>query len=660
MTKKIKWNQWLMLALAAWLTNAGLGLALNIKSPTYLTLAGAGLHQVQLWLAGLFLCLLLYSQAHRLKLSPSQSLFLAWQLFSLALNLHLLPAGLRLGLFFLNGLSLILAWPILKAAWHQLRGQNLLLAFLSILGTSFSLLRVSLDGLPQELFAFHTEIARLIPFPLFWTFLITALLYAGFRQSREVSSKKLATISLICLLLQLFFIAAIGIGRYLSLSTPTYDFNLFVQMFHSMVKTGQPLTTLERNMPLSHFKVHLSPIYYLMLPIFALFPQGATLQFLQALVVASGLIPFQLLARHFNLSHRLRSILSLVWLAATPLITSNFYDLHENCFLVPLLLWLFWAIEKEKKALIFLLVPAVLLVKEDAALYLWAMALYYGWAKGKVKLALTMFLVSSIYFVGAILYLSHFGDGAMTGRFKSLMSIPAWGLASVPFAVIKNPGFFLSKVFAPGKWIYLLQVLGPLAALPLLVKKLPRYSLILPLLLMNLAVDYSYQYNIRFQYNYGSFSLLLFLLLLYLKDQANHWDNPGSRPNQPQKLALALAISLGIVTSGYHLAAYSYYPLTAVKNHSVYQTMRQNLASIPPEASVLAAPFLTGELAHHQRLYDIEYNVKDGDYFPADYIVFDLRPSFILENQAELLKLFAQDGYRPWHHSDHLLILKKP
>ena len=57
------------------------------------------------------------------------------------------------------------------------------------------------------------------------------------------------------------FVSLWTVCRVLSFSTPTYDFGIFAQMFHQMRATGLPNTTLERDGLLSHFAVHVSPIY---------------------------------------------------------------------------------------------------------------------------------------------------------------------------------------------------------------------------------------------------------------------------------------------------------------------------------------------------------------------------------------------------------------
>ena len=87
------------------------------------------------------------------------------------------------------------------------------------------------------------------------------------------------------------FVSAWTVSRVESFCAPTFDFGIFSQMFYNMKETGLPMTTVERDGLLSHFAVHMSPIYYLMLPFYCLAPTPATLQVLQAAVMTSAVLP---------------------------------------------------------------------------------------------------------------------------------------------------------------------------------------------------------------------------------------------------------------------------------------------------------------------------------------------------------------------------------
>lgn len=146
----------------------------------------------------------------------------------------------------------------------------------------------------------------------------------------------------------LVFTALAMAMRYYKLSTPAFDFGIFTQMFENMKDGLGPVTTVERNYELSHFAVHFSPAYYLMLPFYMLFPHPVTLQILQGIFVTSGIIPVFLIARKYGFSLIHSSLFSAIY-ALYPAFTGGCsYDIHENCMLPAFLLWLIWATEREK------------------------------------------------------------------------------------------------------------------------------------------------------------------------------------------------------------------------------------------------------------------------------------------------------------------------
>ena len=126
------------------------------------------------------------------------------------------------------------------------------------------------------------------------------------------------------------FVSLWGVCRVYSFSTPSFDFGLFAQMFHSMKTTGLPMTTLERDGLLSHFAVHVSPIYYLMLPFYWLVPIPATLQVLQAAVLASAVIPLWKLAGHHGFNGWGRLLCCLLLLLYPAYAGGTGYELLEN------------------------------------------------------------------------------------------------------------------------------------------------------------------------------------------------------------------------------------------------------------------------------------------------------------------------------------------
>lgn len=663
----------LFILLAAWLSASSVLLLSNRSNPDYFTLAFAalpGLFPLLLGTGGFgaLYYFLAFGRRGSGTNSPDASLqgaqavagrllFLSWLVFAFLVldrQTATLPAAT---LLILSGTSLILARDVYRSAISTRALPDIGLGLAGLALFALNLKAVPWEPFKAEVFV-NLGIESEAILPLLIAYLgILFMLYFLFSQQLTFFRQPYAVplVMLFAMTLQIVLSGRILYARYASLSTPTYDFNLFAQMYHSMAETLAPVTTLERNLPLSHFKVHISPIFYLLLPFYALFRTPAVLQVLQGVVVGLGILPMLLIAREFRLSVKTRVALCIIYLGSAAYITSGFYDLHENAFLPVLLLWLIYFLEKRKTFGIVVFTVLTLLVKEDAALYVWALAAYVMLEYRMVKTGLVMLLGSASYFLGALVYLKEYGDGAMTDRFDSLIGVPGWSLLAVPYAVFRNPGFVLAKISGEGKLTYLFQMLAPLSFMPLFSRRLSRWILLVPFLLMNLMVDYNYQYDMRFQYNYGSYTLLLYLALLFLRDLG---AEPFKGRAEIRTALLVVAMASGLLISAYHLADYERYPEYLKSNRTQLATMKAVMDRIPDDASVLASPFLTGYLSGREILYDLEYNVHGSSYYRADYIVVDLRPAFRDYHETEITQ-FLLDGYTiETNFTDQIMVLR--
>ena len=151
-------------------------------------------------------------------------------------------------------------------------------------------------------------------------------------------NKTVWAVAIICGVFGGFVIGAVTCYRHLRFAAPNFDFGLFVNMFHNMKKIGLPLSTAERDVLMSHFAVHLSPIYYLLLPFYMVFPSPLTLQIGQAVVLASDVVPVVLLCKSFKLSGKSTMLVAFIYSLYPAVSVWCFFYIHENCFLAPLLL----------------------------------------------------------------------------------------------------------------------------------------------------------------------------------------------------------------------------------------------------------------------------------------------------------------------------------
>ena len=240
------------------------------------------------------------------------------------------------------------------------------------------------------------------------------------------------------------YLLSAALMRYLAYNSPCYDFGIFAQMFHSMRTTGLPVTTCEREEVMSHFAVHVSPIFYLLLPFYMILPRPETLLVLQVLGVLSGVIPLYLLTRHFKLSEGQSIALCLLYLGCAALTGGIFYDLHENKFLTVLILWLMWSIERKKLPLTVLFALLTLSVKEDAAIYVLFIGIWMLLCRREKLTGLALSVGSAAYFVAVTQWLSEHGDGAMFNRFQNIIGNEG-GIGKLIRTALTNPALVLNE-----------------------------------------------------------------------------------------------------------------------------------------------------------------------------------------------------------------------
>ena len=469
--------------------------------------------------------------------------------------------------------------------------------------------------------------------------------------------------------------------RYMTFSTPNFDFGLFVNMFHNMKETGLPLVSSERDVLMSHFAVHISPIYYTILPIYAIFPSGMTLQICQALLVASGLIPAILLARHFKLSNFAQIAIAAIYSAFPVISMGCFYDLHENCFLLPLLLWVFYFFEKEKYLWMYVFAILTLAVKEDAAIYVILFAVFMMISRKKYLHGFILAIGAAVYFYVALAILEgsaaywaeyYAGDtanpsiaGPMINRFNNLIFDKEDGLKGAIMTALKNPGYLLTQFFSTNnanldtsfflerspwaKVIYVLQMLLPVGMIPFVTKKQSRWLLLAPILL-NVLTTYKYQYSINFQYHFGITAFVIYAMILNL---------PDMQPI-PRRRLLALGAAASCCMYIFIvIPKYNGYVESWKENKDRYQAIEAMLEDLPEEASLCVPSTYVAHVAGRTEVYEHSYHVLKGENnlikdHDVDYAV--IRTA----SDAKYRAAFEEKGYTVWAEYVGHVILKSP
>ena len=217
--------------------------------------------------------LILYARYKKLRI-VNRLTFHAWLIYGATLTAMTPQASVVLGVFLVT----------VAFAFYTRRREIVYLPFYVYLIVMFTALILRdgnalpfyLSSLPNFPIMFdETIISLLIHLPIMVIALAWRELDRSARRPVHLSNRiPLLVRRMLLVACLLFHVVAQGwylIMRIRVFVSSTYDMGIFTQMYQYMSRTGLPLTTLERDMLLSHFKIHISPILYLLLPIFKLF-----------------------------------------------------------------------------------------------------------------------------------------------------------------------------------------------------------------------------------------------------------------------------------------------------------------------------------------------------------------------------------------------------
>lgn len=463
------------------------------------------------------------------------------------------------------------------------------------------------------------------------------------KSSFELSTRSLVIAVIIGYLLMSAILAASILLRYKAHKGSTFDLGIFAQIYHYMAKTGLPLSTLERNVLLSHYAVHLSPILYLLLPLYMVFRSVEFLLIIKPLIVFSGVFPIMLICRDKKLKNLTTLAVSTLYLLYPALSAAMNYDFHENIFLPPMILWTLYFIKANRNSLMIISVLLTLMVKEDAALYIIFIGLYTIFYRKERLKGIIISGVGISYFGIAVAIINSYGLGIMDTRFENYFPLNQSGLLSVAKTLFTNPVYLITQVFTQEKILFLILMFLPVMFICFYVRRISALLLLVPMLVINLMPAYIYQYNIGYQYVYGSGALLLYLCV----------DNIGNIPKRNKRPAvvsaliasLILLISTNLITVEYNINSY-------IQDKDNIEATNKILDIVPHDATVTAATYFTPYLSDRDIVY-----MWDGEDMGTEFVVLDNRAdSYDFEAYKMML---GNRGYRVINGAGYALLYRK-
>lgn len=432
--------------------------------------------------------------------------------------------------------------------------------------------------------------------------------------------------------------------KYQNFLNATFDFGIFTQMFENMATTGLPLTTVERSVEMSHFGVHFSPFFYLLLPLYMIFRSPIYLICVQTICVAVGVFPVYLICKELKLSEKATLVFEIIYTFYPCLINGCFYDFHENKFLTTIILFLFYFILKEKRVPMLIFSLLLLSVKEDAAIYLIVIALYVLISRKKYIDGSVMLSLAVVYFIIANKVVQSLGtEGVMMWRLSDYFVNNEEGYGSVFKSVFFDIGYLIKMMFTAEKFPFIIWMFLPLMFTPFVRRRISTLILLLPIIPINMMQSWQYQYNIDYQYTYGVAALIIFCAItgfMHIKGNT-------------RKVALLMSLIMCLTLYAHTLAQKIETNLSYEKSYGdKTEQIEEMLKTIEKDKSVTATHYIVPHLYYIRELYTVPDYYKEIEQ--TDYFVIDTR----YHDEAEQMRAVMGTDYTLLDSEDFVQIYK--
>lgn len=391
-------------------------------------------------------------------------------------------------------------------------------------------------------------------------------------------------------LLGVYVVLAIifALRRHATFQTGLFDLGYYAQVIWNTSRGRWFATSLK---PPTFLADHFSPALALLAPFFWLAPDARALLVVEAVALATAIIPGYLLLRARYPAFAPLLVLAFV---LNPLLhQTTLEEFHEIMLAAPALALAVYALETRRNHLLLASLGLALLVREDVALYVASFGLYVLVCRPKQRrqgvLLIGLSAIWLLVLTGVVM--PALGDAPyrhtrVFGSFGDSIPAVIFGLARDPFRLL-TPLLSLATVRA------VVRVLGPLAGLPLLA---PGAQLLwVPITLLFLSSSAS---NVSALQGWQMAPLLPLL-----------WSSIALTLARvrPRLAAPGIGLLLVAALAGFRLA--SPFPGGGRFDAAAYQISEhvrighRVLATIPPGVSLAAPDGLGAHLATRQQMY---------------------------------------------------------
>jgi uncharacterized membrane protein len=397
--------------------------------------------------------------------------------------------------------------------------------------------------------------------------------------------------------------------------TSNYDFGLFENLFYNTLHS-RPGIALEGR----YFAEHAEFLLFLLLPVYALAPASETLLLVQALLMAGAAVPLFLLAERWLKSGWAALVLALAYLCHPAVHGPAFYDFHFLPLSAFFILWAaYFHATKPGSWPFWLSAVLAMTCREDVALGAAFIGVGLFWCARLRKLGVMLAALGALWFVLVkFVWMRQFGPQSFTAYYADLIPPGERGFGAVLVTLLSNPLFALRRILTEQKLLLALQLLVPLAFLPLRYRRVCFLSL--PgLIVVGLAASDSAIPRVHFHYSTHFLPYLFIAAVAALAVRA-----------RPARLPLLGAVMLGSVICSFQWGAFatarfrtSFHEISfdwTAEDEARKRVFEGLAARIPDGASVSAGEYEGPHLSRRATLHTIKSGTHD-----ADFVIYSLR-----------------------------------
>ena len=421
------------------------------------------------------------------------------------------------------------------------------------------------------------------------------------------------------------FMIVYALRNHLHFGTAGYDLGQYDSLFWNALH-GHPFRcpALYRDGGnWTSLRGHAEPSIYALLPIYALHQRAETLLVLQALVVASAAIPIYRIAAR-RLPRSVAAVLALAYLAYAPLHGGMFYDIHFQPFGASAAAWALDALDGRRQKLYWVLFILAIGCREDVPILFAVVALFLILSGHRVRTAVVTLALSLTYFVlMRFVIMPLAGTWIFADLYKQLQPAGDPTYRGVVRTLLSNPVFAFHTLLTDAKLRYTLQILVPVAFLPL--RRPWLWVSLLPGFVVTLLTTQAFAMTeISFQYSAYYWPLIFPAAAMMLARYGNSGEGLARRRSAVAALiagTLMATVVWGAIPprAGFRGGFWeiNFAPVTAAE-HEKRQALLELAAMVPPRAVVAVTEHEIPHVSARLNCYDL----RDG-FDGAEYLIYD-------------------------------------